>query len=204
MPLESPGCMRITLLGLVFLLACGNGSRSASDASGDGAAGGSGSGSVCGGFAHTPCSATEYCDYADNGCGIGDQTGTCKPRPDLCPVNATGAAPPAIVATPTCACDGQIYGNDCDAFRAGFDINAHGTCDVPTGDFACGDTQCILASQYCRRQPHTTGPDTFSCVALPAACTSNQGCACLQSQPCGTSCTGGAAAGMTLSCPPTP
>lgn len=197
--------MRITLLGLVFLLACGNGSHSASDASGpgDGAIGdGAPGGSVCGGITHATCSATQYCDYADNGCGIGDQTGTCKPRPEVCPVNATGAAPPAIVATPTCACDGKIYGNDCDAFRAGFDINAHGTCDVPAGDFACGDTQCSLASQYCRRQPHSTGPDTFSCATLPPACSGSPGCACLKSQPCGSNCA--AAGGLTLTCPPSP
>lgn len=203
--------MRLPLLGLVFLLACGGSSHGPSDASGpgdgDGAPGdgssGSG-GSVCGGFAHTPCSATEYCDYADNGCGIGDQTGTCKPRPDVCPVNATGAAPPALVATPTCACDGKIYGSACEAARVGFDVNAHGTCDVPAGSFACGTTQCLVATQYCRRQPHTTGPDTFSCLGLPSGCSGNQGCTCLASQPCGTACAGTAAAGMTLTCAPTP
>ncbi|HEX3757716.1 MAG TPA: hypothetical protein VHW23_03380 [Kofleriaceae bacterium] len=198
--------MRITLLGLVFLVACGNSNRSTSDASspGDGATGdGSpGGGSACGGLGGRACSATEYCDYADNDCGVGDRTGTCRSRPDVCPVNA--GATPAIVAMPTCACDGKLYDNDCDAARAGFDLNAHGTCDIAAGHFACGDTQCILATQYCRRQPHTTGPDTFSCAPLPAACASTQGCGCLQSQPCGNSCTGTAAAGLTLSCPPTP
>jgi hypothetical protein len=205
-PLEVTHRMRLPMLGLVFLLACGS-SHSASDAGpGDGAPGdgsSGGGGSVCGGFAHTPCSATEYCDYADNGCGIGDQTGSCKPRPDVCPVSATGE-PPAIVATPTCACDGQIYGNECDANRAGFDVNAHGTCDVRAGSFACGTTQCLVATQYCRRQPHSKGPDTFSCLALPSACSGNQGCACLQSQPCGNLCAGTSAAGMTLTCTPTP
>jgi hypothetical protein len=204
-PLEMTRCMRLPLLGLVFLLACGGSSHGASDA-GDGAPadGSSGSGGVCGGRGQMSCSATEYCDYADNGCGVGDLTGTCKPRPDVCPVNATGAAPPAIVATPTCACDGKIYSNDCDAFRAGFDVNAHGTCNVPAGEFACGTTQCTLATQYCRRQPHTKGSDTFSCVALPAGCSDNQGCSCLQAQPCGNLCAGTSAAGMTLTCTPTP
>ena len=198
--------MRLPMLGLVFLLACGGSSHSASDAGpGDGASddGSSGGGSVCGGPGHAPCSATEYCDYADNGCGVGDLTGTCKPRPDVCPVNATGGTP-AIVATPTCACDGNIYGNECDANRAGFDVNAHGTCDVRNGLFACGTTQCLVATQYCRRQPHSKGPDTFSCLALPSACSSNQGCACLQSQPCGNLCAGTSAAGMSLTCTPTP
>jgi hypothetical protein len=196
--------MRIHWLGLVFLLACGGSSSpSTSDASGsgDGAIGdGQPGGSVCGGIAHTPCSATEYCDYADNGCGIGDQTGTCTPRPEVCPLNA---ADPAIAATPTCGCDGKIYGGQCDANRSGVDLNAHGTCDVPAGKFACGYAQCGTALQYCQRQPHTTGPETFSCPPLPAACSTNPGCACLLAQPCSDMCTGTAAAGLTLACAPT-
>lgn len=196
--------MRLLMLGLVFLLACGGSSHSTSDASGpgdDAPGDGSSGGGACGGLGGIRCSATEYCDYADNGCGVGDRTGTCKPRPEVCPLNATAA--PAIAAMPTCACDGKVYGGECDANRAGFDVNAHGTCDVPAGQFACGYTQCLLASQYCRRQPHTTGPDTFSCVALPPACAGNAGCACLASQACGNSCAGTAAAGMTLTCAPT-
>jgi hypothetical protein len=197
--------MRIPLLGFVFLLACGS-SHSASDAGpgdgapGDGASGGSGA--LCGGLLPRPCSATEYCDYPDNSCGLDDQAGTCKPRPQVCPLSASGA--PAIAAMPTCACDGKIYGGQCEASRAGVDLNANGACDVPAGEFACGYAQCFIGTQYCRRQPHTTGPDTFNCAALPAACSGNQGCACLQSQPCGTACTGTGTAGMTLTCPPTP
>lgn len=196
--------MRITLLGLVFLVACGSGNRSTSDASGpgDGASGDGAPGSGCGGLSGHLCGATEYCDYPDNGCGFGDQLGTCQPRPDVCPVNAS--ATPAIVAMQTCACDGKLYGNDCDAARAGFDVDARGACNVPAGNFACGDTQCIIATQYCRRQPHSSGADTFSCAPLPGACSSSPGCACLQSQPCGNSCTGTAATGLSLNCPPTP
>ena len=196
--------MRIHLLGLVFLLACGGSSSpSTSDASGpgdDAPNDGQPSGSSCGGLAHVPCSATEYCDYADNSCGVGELTGTCKPRPDVCPLSAGG---PAIAATPTCGCDNTIHGGECDTNRDGFDVNAHGACPVPAGSFACGYTQCVIAAQYCRRQPHSTGPDTFNCVALPAACSSNQGCACLATQPCGNACGGTAAAGLTLTCAPT-
>jgi len=205
MRLEMMPRMRIPWLGLMFLVACGGSSHTTSDASGDGAIGdgsSGGGGGACGGLLHTECSATEYCDYADDGCGIGDQTGTCKPRPDVCPVNL--GAVQTIVATPTCACDGMTYGNSCDAARAGFDVNAHGTCTVSAGHFACGDTQCTVATQYCRDQPHASGPDTFSCAPLPAACSTTPGCDCLQSLPCGNRCAGTAAAGLTLSCPPTP
>lgn len=201
-PLETTHRMRLPMLGLVFLLACG-GRHAASDAgAGDDAPGDGAPGGVCGGPARTPCSATEYCDYTDNGCGIGDLTGHCKPRPDLCPVSATGT--PAVIATPTCACDGTIYSSECDANRSGFDINAHGTCEVPAGQFACGTTRCTIATQYCRRQPHTQGPDTFNCLALPTTCSGNAGCPCLESQPCGKLCAGTAAGGMTLTCTPTP
>ena len=97
--------MRLPLLGLVFLLACGGSSHGPADASGPGDGSSGGGGDPCGGRMASACSATEYCDYPDNGCGMGDQTGTCKPRPDVCPVSATPAAPPAVVATqPTSDC----------------------------------------------------------------------------------------------------
>jgi hypothetical protein len=74
-PLEVTHRMRLPLLGIVFLLAACGSSHSAIDAGpGDGASGDGASGGMCGGFAAMPCSATEYCDYADNGCGIGDRT----------------------------------------------------------------------------------------------------------------------------------
>jgi hypothetical protein len=210
--------MRITLLCLVLLAACGGSGRSPTadaaspgDAAGDGSPG---SGSACGGFAHLPCSATQYCDYADNGCGIGDQTGTCKPRPAMCPL-ATPAAPAAPIAmtaaaaiaapaVPTCACDNQVYGGECDAHVSGVDLNAHGTCPLDAAHFACGYTQCALATQYCRREPHTTGPETFTCAALPQpACSGTPSCACLSGERCSSACTGDARAGLTLACAPT-
>src|SRR5215468_9249428 len=109
--------MRITLLSLVFLAACSGSSRSGTpDATGGDATGdGQPVGAACGGITHKLCGATEFCDFADNGCGIGDQTGTCKPRPGACPL--------AIVATPTCACDAKVYNGECDANAAGFDLN---------------------------------------------------------------------------------
>jgi hypothetical protein len=198
--------MRIPLLGLVFLLACGGSSHSTSDAgpgdgaSGDGSSGGTGT--MCGGLVPRQCAATEYCDYPDNDCGIGDQIGICRTRPQVCPLSATGA--PALVAMPTCACNGMVYGGECDAYRAGADLDAQGGCDLPAGEFACGYLQCLIGKQYCRRQPHTTGPETFACLALPAACSGTPGCACLASEPCGTSCTGSSGAGMTLACAPAP
>lgn len=188
--------MRITLLGLVLLAACGGNSHSGPDASGPTGDASGGGGGSCGGPAHLACGTAEYCDYADNGCGIGDRTGTCKPRPDLCPL---------ILARPTCACDGKIYQGECDAYQAGVDLNAHGTCTLPAGSFACGYVQCPLASSYCERLPQASAADVYTCIALPAACTAQPAtCECLAGETCGKTCAGNATVGLTLTCPTAP
>lgn len=185
--------MRITLLGVVFLAACGGTGRGGPDASGTGDAP-SGGGATCGGVTHLPCGPTEYCDYADNGCGIGDRTGTCRPRPAACP---------ASLALLTCGCDGRVYGGDCGVYMNGVDLNAHGTCDVPQGLFACGYVQCSLADTYCERTPRPSTSDAYTCLGLPP-CTGAPSCACLGTAPCGNACTGNATVGLTLTCPPGP
>lgn len=185
--------MRAFLLSLGLLVACSSRDRAALDASVDADDGPHGS--VCGGFAHTACGATEYCDYADNGCGIGNQSGTCKARPTECPLDT------AFVAMPTCACDGKVYGSDCDAFRNGVDVNAHGTCSLDAGRFACGYQQCLLATQYCKRERLPAAADLFTCVGIPT-CTGAPSCACLAAQPCGSSCSGDSRVGLTLTCAP--
>jgi hypothetical protein len=193
--------MQRFLLGLVFLAACGGSGRTTGDAGAidDGGTGdGAPPGAACGGFANRKCAATEYCDYPDNTCGIADQAGRCQPRPDVCPATATAA----LVATPTCACDGKVYSSECEAFRGGADLNAGGGCPVPAGKFACGYTQCALATQYCQRQPHTGGADTFVCATLPS-CPAAPSCDCLRGEPCGSSCDGDAGVGLTLTCAPT-
>jgi hypothetical protein len=178
--------------GFVGLVACSSHSRTSADAATpddsatDGAPGG-----ICGGLAPRPCAANEYCDYADNDCGIGDRTGTCKPRPEACPA----------VVIPSCACDGKVYTNDCLAYVAGFDLSAHGTCVPPRGDFNCGYRVCDLGTQYCKHEIKPPDPDSFSCVPLPTACRTTPSCACLAGEPCGASCDGDAIVGLTLSCP---
>jgi hypothetical protein len=186
--------MRMTLLGLVFLAACGSSGRSTLDASADGDIPDDGPrGGVCGGLLPRHCSATEYCDYPDNGCGVGDQQGTCKPKPTACPLTA------GLIATPTCACDGRVYNSECDANEHGMDLNAHGSCDVPKERFACGYRQCLLPNQYCKREPQVGAAETFTCVGLPT-CPGVPTCACLANQPCGKNCTGDATVGLTLTC----
>jgi hypothetical protein len=83
---------------------------------------GSGSGSdseSCGGIAGIQCADDEYCDYTNNHCGDTDFPGTCKRRPKVCIERFQ----------PTCACDGEVYNNECDAASHGVDVSANGDCD---------------------------------------------------------------------------
>jgi hypothetical protein len=149
----------------------------------------------CGGITGEQCLAGEYCDFPTNTCGAGDEQGLCRPRPVACPDN--------LVAVPTCACDGMIYGQDCDVYAAGSDLNALGGCPVAEGMFVCGYTQCSLTTQYCQRQPSDVAdhPDTFTCQPLPGCPSEHPTCACLANEACGASCSGAGATGLTLTCP---
>lgn len=62
------------------------------------------------------CNASEYCALSN--C---QGPGTCMPRPPIdlqCP------------DVPACGCDGKMYGNACDARRAGVDVRGGSSCDL--------------------------------------------------------------------------
>ena len=65
------------------------------------------------------CADGELCVYArDAHCGAADQTGVCRPRPEVC----------AEIYAPVCGCDDRTYGNECDAHRAGVSVASDGEC----------------------------------------------------------------------------
>lgn len=183
--------MRTIWLGLVVLVACGT-SKDGPDAAADDGGGDGGQGGICGGFVNRRCLDSEYCDYANNLCGAGDQTGTCQPRPTGCP---------RLLGPPICGCDGQVRLGECFTYATGTDLNANGTCAVDSTRFVCGYTQCEIATQYCRHARQPSGPDVFACLPLPAACSREVSCTCLAAELCGASCTGEAKGGLTLTCP---
>jgi hypothetical protein len=74
---------------------------------------------ICGGFAGFICKGNQWCDFPANAaCGIADQTGVCKTRPDVC----------TREFMPVCGCNGQTYSNACVAAASGFDVAYVGVC----------------------------------------------------------------------------
>ena len=169
-------------------------STSTSSSSGTGGAQSTSTGGTvaCGGKTGATCPATEYCDFPTNSCSVADETGVCKPRPDACPE----------IYSPTCGCDGKVYGNPCEASGAGVDINDNGTCPAPAGKFACGSTFCDTATSYCVRGTSDIGgePNNYTCAPLPAGCGAPPACACLAQENCGFMCEAGGSGGLILTC----
>jgi hypothetical protein len=180
--------MRLASIVLILAACTEHGSGGGSPPGTDG-----GSGRSCGGFNPQPCAADEFCDFPRNSCGAADEPGTCVKRPTACP----------DFVQPTCGCDGQVHGNECEAEAAGTDANANGSCPVAAGKFACGFLQCNLQTEYCQHGFSDVGtePDSFVCKIVPSCPSQFPSCSCLTGEPCGSMCSGSGATGLTLTCP---
>lgn len=78
-------------------------------------------GESCGGFRATPapCNQNQFCQWeAEDICGAADAPGTCQYRPEICTEEFN----------PVCGCDGQTYGNPCNANGAGTSVAQLGEC----------------------------------------------------------------------------
>ncbi len=192
--------MRLTSLLVILLCSCGGrdpmgvadadlpGLDGAIDANQPDA----GNEGLCGGFTGATCADDEWCDFADNGCGVADGIGVCRPRPQGCDE----------IYDPVCACDGSSYGNACLAEAAGSDVNKWGACVPAPGNFGCGERYCATDVHYCLHVvSDVVGfPDEFECRPLPDSCPTPATGACVDEEPCGESCAASPAGHITLTC----
>ncbi|MEZ4442997.1 MAG: Kazal-type serine protease inhibitor domain-containing protein [Polyangiaceae bacterium] len=119
---------------------------------------------VCG-FGGEQCPSGQFCDYAlADQCGAADQTGLCQPIPQAC----------NDIYQPVCGCDGQTYGNSCDANANGVSVAAEGECQMQ--GTVCGGLAAIPCAfgEFCYYAPGDgCGFDdgTGICQTLPQGCT---------------------------------
>ncbi len=121
------------------------------------------------------------------------EDGACGPRPGGCD----------DFYDPKCGCDGEVYGNECEAHAAGVDVDENGMCDAPDGDFSCGPGFCQLGTSYCLLQVSDVGgvPNTWTCEALPNGCGGTATCECLDEVVCGEMCNETPGGGAVVTCP---
>jgi hypothetical protein len=126
-------------------------------------------GADCGGIAGRECEEPdEFCDFPlHTQCGSGDQMGVCRHIPEVCDTRYD----------PVCGCDGQTYGNACEARSQEVSVQSKGECPTkpPEGD-VCGGLagKACPADEFCSFPPSAqcgAADQTGLCAPKPDACT---------------------------------
>lgn len=122
-------------------------------------------GTECSGLSALLCGQGLYCKYEDSSCGDDDAAGVCTERPEVC----------AEIFAPVCGCDGETYGNACEAAAAGTSVRSEGPCPGDGDEQICGGLQGFACDdgEFCKFPEGTCGAadETGVCDDTPDVCT---------------------------------
>jgi len=116
-------------------------------------------GEVCGGITGQPCDdPNEFCKLPPGSCCC-DFQGICTPIPNGCP----------DVWDPVCGCDGQTYGNECEADMAAVSVDHQGPCEQVCGGIA--GIPCNNPGEFCKLPIGSCCCDFQGlCTPIPTGC----------------------------------
>lgn len=125
------------------------------------------SGTVAGCANSVACPSGSYCAFPEGKCNT---VGTCTAKPQVCTKELKEV----------CGCDGNTYGNPCNAAAAGASVAAAGKCGstVPPGDCTVGGAPNCGFSEYCKALSPNTCSGPGKCTAKPQVCTMEYGPVC--------------------------